>query len=209
MIAYGIVKEIEGLPNLFSELDEKIFEDVLYKLFLEILRNNKEALITEEFMSNLWTVKNFNRYPESPKILIIYLILYRIFSKTQNYSQSYKILKRLCRNYPSISILWSAFATTTQQNPSQSPFSYRNFIHRILKKSPNTLSTPSDPNLTLSTHPTQAVKFSPLIKIIQGNNYLQSLSYAKAIDAYKSALSVSQSNHKVIYFLLSKAYLQW
>ena len=73
----SINTEIESLPNLYQELNEKIIEDSLYKLILEISRNKQESLLTEGFVDNLWTTKMFNRYPESPKVLMIYMILFK------------------------------------------------------------------------------------------------------------------------------------
>mmetsp|Transcript_10182 Transcript_10182/g.11429 ORF Transcript_10182/g.11429 Transcript_10182/m.11429 type:complete len:197 (+) Transcript_10182:818-1408(+) len=73
-----INEEVENLPDLYSQLNSKAFEDCLYKLLSEVTLHGQEQVITEEMVENLWSIEMFNRYPESPKVLMTYLCLFVI-----------------------------------------------------------------------------------------------------------------------------------
>jgi len=105
----NIKDELASLPNLFGELNEQVFEDSLFKLLTEISKQNKEHMVSEEMISNLWSIKMFNRYPESSKTLMIYLILFKCLCVNEQYLHAYRIIKRLCRNYYNTPVFWAAF----------------------------------------------------------------------------------------------------
>jgi len=76
-------------------------------------------------------------------------------------------------------------------------FSYRSHVQRIIKK-------------YFEASPSQAdQECLPLLYTLLGNNYLQSLNYEKAIEAYEKAISLSVEPNALLYFLISQSYLQW
>ena len=152
----------------------------------------------------------FNRYPESPKVLMIYITLFKCFWVNKNYKECYRVIKRLCRNYHNSPLFWSAFAMSCSKKAAQEEvmentgnwhkvFSYRGYVNRITQKYFKSKSTGLNEEC------------SPLLYILQGNNYLQSLSYEKAIEVYQKALKLlpSKTENPSLFFLISKAYLQW
>ena len=213
-----INEELERLPNLYAELNEKVVEDSLFKLLSEISKQGKEHLVTDEMLENLWYIKMFNRYPESPKVLMIYLVLFKCLCINGNYRECYRVVKRLCRNYYNTPLFWGAFSHISAKLPryylvkpegaeassdsaeqyQYKVFSYRGHVQRIIQK------------YFESNEPNEAEKTClPLLHILMGNNYLQSLNYENAIVSYKKSLEGNEKSNPLVYLLLAIANLQW
>ena len=208
--------ELEKLPNLYVELNEKAFGDCLYKLLSEVVMQERWKDISDEMIDNMRELEMFNRYPESPKVLMIYMWLFVILYKKQNYRESYRVIKRIWRNYTNIKLFWGAFSSICTKLPrysiekvtlnkentefeyQQKHFSYRGHVQRIIDKYFKNQTTRQNSTL-------------PLLQILLGNNYTQSRNYETAMVWYEKALeSVECQNfNPLIYLLISACFLRW
>ena len=211
-----ISTELEKLPNLYAELNERAFEDWIYKLLSEIVLNDKWKEISDEMIDNMRELEMFNRYPESPKVLMIYICIFIILYKKENYREWYRIIKRLWRNFSNTKLFWGAFSSVWSKLPryslekvainqentefeyQQKHFSYRGHVQRMMDKYFKGQTV--DQSSTLS-----------LLQILLGNNYTQSRNYETAMTWYEKALeSVEWKDHNpLIYLLISACFLKW
>lgn len=76
------------MGEIDSKITKKIFEDCLFKLLINSVRQNKTFLVDVDL---------FSTYPEPPKVQLIYMALFVIAYKSENYLYCYKLIKRMCR----------------------------------------------------------------------------------------------------------------